>query len=200
MEKKESMKLPWSVNSAALCTPSVRRAYDFANAAHQSVGQLRKYTEEPYIVHPHEVASIVSAFGAPMEVLQAAYLHDVLEDTPVTPSDLRGCFGEVVCDLVVQLTDVSTPADGVRAQRKALDHAHSARGSAWAQTIKCADIYSNVKSIVQHDPKFAAFYVVEKLDQIAGLVRAHAHLREHVQEFLHTAQRQVGPPSRKMHR
>lgn len=171
--KKE---FPWSINHKALGNAKVRRAYEYAKQAHEAVGQKRKYTNEPYIVHPHEVASVVSAFEVPSEVIMAAYLHDVLEDTQKTVQDIEEHFGPYVCSLVQQLTDVSKPEDGNRAARKALDHAHSQKACAFAQLVKCADIYSNVKSIVHHDPQFGQTYVEEKLDQLRHLQKAYKPL------------------------
>ena len=63
----------------------VEKARVFATAAHAAVGQLRKYTFEPYIVHPAEVFAIVSTVdGATEEMMAAAWLHDTVEDTGVT--------------------------------------------------------------------------------------------------------------------
>jgi (p)ppGpp synthase/HD superfamily hydrolase len=58
------------------------RARAFARAAH--AGQTRKYTGEPYVAHTDEVAAIVAAHGGTSEMIVAAHLHDVLEDTPTS--------------------------------------------------------------------------------------------------------------------
>ena len=139
------------------------KALTFATAAHAAVGQLRKYTNEPYVVHPIEVAGIVSKVpGATDEMIAAAYLHDVVEDTGVTIELIRKEFGDEVAELVGWLTDVSRPDHGNRAQRKAVDRAHTAGAPAAAQTIKLADLISNTRSIVEHDEKFAKTYLAEK--------------------------------------
>ena len=59
------------------------RALAFCMAAHAGVGQVRKYTGEPYAVHPIAVAALVRAYvpDASEEMLIAALLHDVVEDT-----------------------------------------------------------------------------------------------------------------------
>ena len=59
----------------------VRRAFAFAKAAHEAVGQLRKYTSDPYIVHPTEVADIVQTVAHTEVMVAAALLHDTVEDT-----------------------------------------------------------------------------------------------------------------------
>ena len=141
----------------------VEKAKVFATAAHAAVAQLRKYTNEPYIVHPAEVADIVSNVpGATPEMIAAAWLHDVVEDTGVTNETIRAEFGDKVAELVGWLTDVSRPDHGNRAARKAVDRAHSAAAPAEAQTIKYADLISNTKSIAEHDEKFAKTYFEEK--------------------------------------
>ena len=158
----------------------------FATAAHAAVGQLRKYTNEPYIVHPAEVVSIVRSVPHTEAMLAAAWLHDVVEDTGVTIETVRAEFGAEVADLVSWLTDVSRPEDGNRAHRKARDCEHTAAAPAEAQTVKLADLISNTRSIMAHDPKFAVTYLEEKRALLAVMTRGDATLmsiaRRHVGE------------------
>ena len=140
----------------------VERARIFATLAHEAVGQVRKYTSEPYIVHPAEVASIVARVPHTREMLAAAWLHDVVEDTNVTNEEITQVFGDTVGELVRWLTDVSLPEMGNRAARKELDRNHIAQATADAQTVKLADIISNCSSIGRHDPDFATLYFAEK--------------------------------------
>jgi (p)ppGpp synthase/HD superfamily hydrolase len=138
------------------------RARLFATAAHAAVGQLRKYTHEPYIVHPAEVVKIVKTVDHTEAMIAAAWLHDTVEDTGVSIELIRAEFGSEVSDLVGWLTDVSRPDHGNRAARKAVDRAHTAAAPAEAQTVKLADLISNTRSIVAHDAKFAETYLAEK--------------------------------------
>ena len=140
----------------------VERARVFATAAHAAIGQIRKYTFEPYIVHPAEVVSIVRTVTHTDEMLAAAWLHDTVEDTGVTIEMIRAEFGTGVAELVGWLTDVSRPEHGNRAHRKALDRAHTAAAPADAQTIKLADLIANTRSIMEHDEAFAKTYLEEK--------------------------------------
>lgn len=141
----------------------VRKAQVYAQAAHAAVGQKRKYTNEPYIVHPAEVARIVAGVpGSTPDMVAAAWLHDVVEDTGCTFTDIHMAFGIEIATLVGWLTDVSRPEDGNRAYRKAIDREHSAAAPAEAQTVKVCDLLSNTKSIVAHDPAFARTYLEEK--------------------------------------
>lgn len=132
-------------------------------AAHGATGQKRKYTGEPYIVHPAEVVQILKTAGVTdPNMLAAAWLHDVIEYTQLGQQDLVQVFGPVVAVLVGQLTDVSTLADGNRALRKAVDRWHTAQAHPEAKTVKLADLISNTRSIVQHDRNFARVYLKEK--------------------------------------
>lgn len=141
----------------------VHKAQVFAIAAHSAVQQKRKYTGEPYIVHPAEVAKIVAGVpGSTPEMVAAAWLHDVVEDTGCTFTDIHMNFGIDIATLVGWLTDVSTPEDGNRAARKAKDREHTAMAPAEAQTVKLADLISNSKSIMKYDPEFAKVYLEEK--------------------------------------
>jgi len=141
----------------------VHKAQVYAMAAHAAVQQKRKYTGQPYIVHPAEVASIVASVpGSTPDMVAAAWLHDVVEDTGCTYTDIHLAFGADIATLVGWLTDVSRPEDGNRAKRKAMDREHTAQAPAEAQTIKLADLISNSKSIMEHDPEFAKTYLEEK--------------------------------------
>ena len=155
---------------------NVERARVFATAAHAAVGQVRKYTFEPYIVHPTEVASIVASVPHTNEMLAAAYLHDTVEDTGVSIVDIQVEFGNEVASLVGWLTDVSTPEQGNRAVRKAIDREHTAMAPAAAQTVKLADLIANSRSILAHDPAFAKVYLEEKRMLLEVLTRGDATL------------------------
>ena len=141
----------------------VERARIFATAAHHAVGQVRKYTGEPYIYHPAEVVGILAGAGITQpEMLAAAWLHDVVEDTGVSLSIIRQEFGACVATLVEGLTDISKPEDGNRKARKEIDRYHISRQSPACKTIKLADLLSNTRSIVERDPEFAKVYLSEK--------------------------------------
>ena len=70
----------------------ITRATIFAAKAHDGV--RRKGSGMPYILHPMEAACIVSAMTKRSDLIAAALLHDVLEDTPVTYEELKEEFGE----------------------------------------------------------------------------------------------------------
>ncbi len=129
----------------------LRRAYRFAGAAHR--GQLRRHGV-PYIEHPVAVAWLAhERFGLrDGEVLSAALLHDVLEDTDAT--DLRE-FPARTARLVWLLTDPEPPqARGRQRERLALMWADRD-----ATLLKACDRLSNLTdSLLQYDPAFCARY------------------------------------------
>jgi len=163
----------------------VRKAQVYAMAAHAAVGQRRKYTGEPYIVHPAEVAKIVAGVpGATPDMVAAAWLHDVVEDTGCTFTDVHMAFGIDIATLVGWLTDVSRPDQGNRAYRKSVDRAHSAEAPAEAQTIKLADLISNSRSIMEHDPAFAKTYLEEKRLLLAVMTKGNPGLYAEASKYV----------------
>ena len=148
----------------------VSEATEFATRAHGD--QVRKYSGTPYITHPLAVADIVKSVPHTTEMIVAAILHDVVEDTDVSLETIQEKFGDVVAELVYYLTDISQPEDGNRATRKEKDALHYAQGSAQAQTIKVADLIHNSKDIAQNDPGFWKVYKVEKLRILDLLTKA----------------------------
>lgn len=80
----------------------LKAAYDFSAAEHE--GQKRQ-TGEPYFIHPCAVVNILVDLGFDdVSTLVAAFLHDVLEDTPVTSDELEQKFGKEVLELVEGVT------------------------------------------------------------------------------------------------
>ena len=147
----------------------VTRAMTIAIDGHY--GQKRKYTGEPYIVHPMEVVEITAAITGgnyTSDMVAAAWLHDVLEDTETSPTIIKMLCGDGVLKLVEELTDKSKPEDGNRAARKKIDREALWAASEEAQIIKCADMISNCHSIYEHDKNFWEVYAQEKLDLLLG--------------------------------
>lgn len=158
-------------------------ALEFARKAHGE--QMRKYSKEPYIEHPKRVAAIVRTVPHTPEMICAAYLHDVLEDTPVEIGEIEKRFGEKVAGLVQELTDeymkVNYPQLNRRA-RKEREVERQAEMSPEAKTIKLADIIDNTPDIVKNDPGFGVKYLqeMEKLTRV--LVGGDSTLLERAQK------------------
>lgn len=135
----------------------------YAEAAH--AGQL--YGSEPYMVHLEAVAAIVSSVTDSEDARAVAYLHDVLEDTEATGTDLTENFGTVIAVAVSLVTDPEGHPN--RKTRKAELHRRlgalqptvslSAR---WALLVKAADRLANLRACV-----------------VSGDSRLHLYQREH---------------------
>lgn len=150
--------------------PAIEKVKEFAKKAHD--GQRRKYTPDPYIVHPVRVMELCKEYTSSVPVLCAALLHDVLEDTEVSKEELKHFLLSVLNDkdaamtlqLVVELTDVYVKKDYPqwnRRTRKKKEADRIAGTSAEAQTIKYADILDNCKEIVQYDQEFGPKFLRE---------------------------------------
>ncbi len=79
----------------------IEKAYLFAKRLHE--GQYR-ISEEPYIIHPVEVAKILVGLKVDSHTLMAAFLHDILEDTDTQPEEIEKLFGKDVLTLVQGVT------------------------------------------------------------------------------------------------
>ena len=155
----------------------IEKAELFARAAHGAVGQIRKYTGEPYVTHPIRVMGLVKTVLKDPDALAAALLHDVIEDTEITENEIYAEFGPDVTEMVVALSDPPKVDGGPnRKARKALDRDRLSKASASVQTIKVADMIDNTESIVAHDPHFAKVYLQEKRLLLDVLTKADARL------------------------
>lgn len=139
-----------------------QQAKIYAERCHAAIDQRRKYTGEPYILHPAAVVELVRSVPHTEAMLCAAWLHDTVEDTHATLWGIERMFGVEIAELVEQLTDVSKPEDGNRMLRKRIDREHTVKASPAAKTIKLADLIDNTRSIAAHDPDFAKVYFAEK--------------------------------------
>ncbi|GAO97661.1 guanosine-3',5'-bis(diphosphate) 3'-pyrophosphohydrolase [Caedimonas varicaedens] len=152
--------------------PVAHDAMIFALQAHE--GQKRRYNGEPYWLHLAEVAGMVSTLHHDPEVMAVAWLHDCLEDCPVTFEYICQRFGRLVAEGVLALSDLE---QGNRKERKRQSRERLSRQSAWIQDIKVCDVMSNTASIVQCDPAFAKVYLREKRRLLDVLTKADVSLR-----------------------
>jgi guanosine-3',5'-bis(diphosphate) 3'-pyrophosphohydrolase len=101
---KDLLKGTYQVLSAA-DKKLIRKAFDLALDAHS---EQRRKTGEPYIFHPIAVAKTVAyEIGLGAASIAAALLHDVVEDTPYTITDIEQIFGESIAKVVSGLTKIS---------------------------------------------------------------------------------------------
>ena len=154
----------------ALNTDLLDRAIIFAVRAH--AGTERRGKGFPYIVHPMESMEIVSTITSDQELLAAAALHDVIEDTSVTREELQQAFGERIARLVVAESD--TLEAGVSEEdswhdRKRAAIERLARASRDTKIVALGDKLSNMRAIardyaVQGDDLWQIFHVKNKCD------------------------------------
>lgn len=159
-----------SEKAASALPKGVEDAVDFSRQAHGE--QKRKYTGEPYTNHTEDVAREVSKYTDDLDVVRAALLHDVVEDTGVPLSEIRAKFGDRVADIVSDLTDVYTKEnypDLNRKSRKILEHNRLSKASDEAKLIKTADILNNADDISMHDKSFSKTYLVEAKDLLGKI-------------------------------
>ncbi len=100
----EQLQAVLEENNAGSDLARIRRAFDFAVAAHD--GQVRK-DGSPYVTHAIAAAEIAGEMGLDDESIMAALLHDVLEDTDVTHEELEKEFGADVADIVEGVTKLT---------------------------------------------------------------------------------------------
>lgn len=102
----------------------IEQARAFAEEAHKN--QYRKISKEPYITHPMRVAKRLEDAGCSEELVAAAYLHDVVEDTPYSMDDITNHFGKCIASLVAAHTEDKTKTWKERKQHTidTFEHAH----------------------------------------------------------------------------
>lgn len=177
------------------------RAIIFAAKAHE--GQIRKGTDIPYIVHPMEVASIVATMTSDEEVIAAAVLHDVIEDTGETKESVQQEFGERVAYLVASESEnkrEDRPAKDTWKVRKqeTIDHLKNLNQDEDSMAIKqiaLGDKLSNMRAIArdydsvgsdlwkrfnQSDPAEIGWYYRGMGEAVADAVEGTAAYKEYV--------------------
>ncbi|WP_291993866.1 HD domain-containing protein [Candidatus Accumulibacter sp. ACC003] len=121
-------------------------ARKFAFAAHDG----QRYGDRPYSVHLEAVVRLLAPYGSEAQII--GYLHDIIEDTDVTASDIDERFGPLVAECVSLLTD--SPGEN-RAERKAKTYARLATVAAGpaelALLVKAADRLANVRTCLLDD-------------------------------------------------
>jgi guanosine-3',5'-bis(diphosphate) 3'-pyrophosphohydrolase len=121
----------------------VARAYEMAASAHR--GQRRKDDGTPYITHPVAVAGLLHDAGFDDELIAAALLHDVVEDTDMDSDEVSERFGERVAELV----DALSEDDGIQEyeERKREHREQVAEAASDAIAVYIADKLSNLRDM-----------------------------------------------------
>ena len=154
------------------------QAIGFAVKAHS--GMKRKGSETPYILHPMEAAAIVGSMTTDREVIAAAVLHDVVEDTETTLEEIRTLFGVRVAGIVAAESEnkrEELPAQETWELRKKETLAHlETETDVAVKMVALGDKLSNIRSFAreyrkrgdelwldlnQKDPKRQAWYYMK---------------------------------------
>lgn len=156
----------------AAAARQVSEAIEFASQAH---GDQRRPTGVPYLEHLLEALEFL-AVGARVtdpEILSAAVLHDVVEDTDVTNAELARRFGRRIAELVAWVT-IPEPAPGE--DKVAVKEASFRRlvdAPADAILVKLADRASNVQTLRNLRPERQHSYYTQTVEYIIPLAAAH---------------------------
>ncbi|KXS50013.1 MAG: GTP pyrophosphokinase, (P)ppGpp synthetase I, partial [Halanaerobium sp. T82-1] len=177
----------------------VARAMEYAAQYHR--GGTRKGGDIPYIVHPFEVAMILKENSFEDKVVAAGLLHDLLEDTEVSKSDLKEEFGTEILELVISASEKLKGREkrSWQSRKEQTINYLSQEASFINKAIACADKLSNARSILrdlEKDPKdfwqrFTApkekqqwYYesLVKSLKELEGL-KMYAEFKEVIAEI-----------------
>ena len=126
--------------------PTVRAAVEYAATMHTS--QLREADRAPFILHPLEVAALLSGRDLDDAVVAAGVLHDVVENTPARTEDVEARFGPRVAATVAAVTE--DPRIGDYGERKAALRAQVAAAGPDAQAVYAADKIAKARELRAH--------------------------------------------------
>ena len=143
-------------------------AYNMSKEAHK--GQMRKYSNQEYFIHPKSVARIVEDLTKDEDLIISALLHDTLEDTDITYDEILENFGKKVADIVVELTS-DRPRD-TKKSTYLIDKMN--KMSTDALLIKLADRLHNVRYLdkdckTREHLSFVKKYYLETIEILNGL-------------------------------
>ncbi|NCN86973.1 HD domain-containing protein [archaeon] len=138
----------------------IKLAKKFAKEKHK--GQVRKFSNKPYVKHPEKVASIIKKNKKSHklnEIISAAILHDTLEDTNTSEKELKKNFGNLITSLVKELTTKEDEKNKIGKKEYLAKKMTSM--SSWALVIKLADRLDNVSDLKNSSKEFRERYIDE---------------------------------------
>jgi (p)ppGpp synthase/HD superfamily hydrolase len=162
-------------------------AKNFAQQKH--AGQLRKFSKNPYIEHPIKVAQIIKENKKSHkinELLAAALLHDILENTKTTEIELKKNFGKLITSLVKELT--SEKENLKKIGKKEYLAKKMINLSSWALVIKLADRLDNVSDLNNCSKEFKEKYtketkfILKEIEKKRKLSDTHKKLIKQIKE------------------
>lgn len=161
-------------------------AIKFAEQKHQ--GQFRKWENVEYVVHPYRVALMVKKFKGDSKHLKeleiAAILHDTLEDTETSFEEIKELFGEMVAEIVMELT---TPEEVIEIYGKKDTLATKMLVmSSYALVLKLLDRLDNVSYLDRTPSNFRekytkeTHYILRIIEQYRDLTSTHKIIIEEI--------------------
>eukprot|EP00727_Mastigamoeba_balamuthi_P009927 m51a1_g5557 guanosine-3',5'-bis(diphosphate) 3'-diphosphatase, putative (350) ;mRNA; f:558855-560930 len=174
-----------------------QEGFEERNAVH--VAQRRKGpTAAPYINHPLSVAyELTSAGVTDISTLQAALLHDTVEDTGTTLEEIEGQFGRAVRDVVAEVSDDKSLS---KRARKELQVQHAPHRSHAAKLVKLGDKISNIRDLVggcsPWDEQVTTGYIVWALKVVDGLRGTNAVLEKRFDSLVESYSAMPPPEAR----
>lgn len=169
--------------------PLVEKARIYAQSKHE--GQIRKFENKPYFIHPERVAHILYQFKVSKNInglIAAAYLHDVVEDTNTSIEEIKELFGDLVASIVLELT--SDKNEIKRFSKKEYLANKMLNMSNYALTLKLADRIDNVNRIQWSPEKFKlkyaeeTDYIINKLKEKRKLTAAQGRMIKEIELHL----------------
>lgn len=176
-------------------------AMTLAVSLHHNNEQYRRGTGEPYAVHLSDVVEVVDHYLHVVrdhdQLRQAAWLHDLIEDVGVSSAELRESFGPLVASIVHELTQPKSTGrpSKPRAERAAEEAERLSKTSWHTQSIKYADIMSNLEDFPVGEVEFAKIYFAEKQVQLNRMGAGDPELRRLAYGSLAAAKKRFGLPA-----
>ena len=154
-------------NGINLDIERVERAYNLAKKAHKN--QKRKFEKQPYIVHPERVAQKVLIYSGSEEMVIAAILHDVVEDSNITIQVIKNEFGPEVSRLVSELTNNQRAIKKIGKTKYLIKKLNEISEEAFL--IKLLDRKDNLSDIHLAKSEFRKKYIDSTRDILSGIKR-----------------------------
>ena len=160
MNTKDYLKM--IIFESPLISKMVNRAKEISREQHKD--QTRRFTGEPYHVHPERVADIIATNKKSKKMkhlVSAAYLHDTIEDATMDYNKIKALFGALVASLVQELTSDDKKIKEI-GKTEYLKNKMS-NMSSYALVIKLADRLDNTQDLNNTSQKFKDKYIKETL-------------------------------------
>lgn len=141
-------------------TPQYKKAFIHAKFLHK--GQTRKFNNEPYIIHPVRVANLVKRYTDDADLIDAALLHDTLEDCNITVDELTKQYSIYTASLIAELTNDPVEIEQLGKTKYLINKMNNM--SMPARLIKLQDRHDNVNNLHNADVEWATKYAKQTIE------------------------------------